>query len=134
LTPLATALVAVVLWAVARSEGVPARFAQTLAIAVHASVVLLLGQVLATPLHFVRESLTSPLNFAAILPLMEEGTLPARFFGSLDIFAVWWAALLAVGLSVLTGQRVGRYGKPLAAVYVGFAAVISAMIAVMGGS
>ena len=63
---------------------------QALAIVVHATVVLLIGQVIVTPLHYVRESLTSPLNLAAVLPLMDDGTLPARFFGSLDIFVLWW--------------------------------------------
>ena len=133
LTPPVTFVVAAALWAVARSDGGRVNFSQALAIAVHASVILLVGQLLATPLHFVRESLTSPLNFAAILPLMKEGTLPARFFGSLDLFAVWWATVLAVGLSVLTRRRVGRYAMPLAAIYVGFAAVVAVVIAVMGG-
>ena len=95
------------------------QFRQALSIVVHASVVLLLGQLVATPLHFVRESLTSPLNLAAVLPLMEDGTAPARFAGSLDLFALWWAALLAIGLSVLTRRRSMRYVWSIAAVYVG---------------
>jgi hypothetical protein len=134
LTPPVTALVAIALWAVARRDGGAVTLAQALAVAVHASVVLLVAQLVATPVHFVRESLTSPINLAAILPLMEEGTVPARFFGSIDLFAVWWAALLAIGLSVLTRRRASRYAMPLAAIYVGFAAVVATVIAAMGGS
>jgi hypothetical protein len=133
LTPVVTLLVAAACWIVARREGVHARFVQTLSIVVHASVVLALGQLVATPLHFVRESLTSPLNLAAVLPLMEEGTLRARFFGAVDIFAAWWMCLIAVGLSALTGRRARRYAFSFAAVYFGFAAIIAVAIAALGG-
>ena len=108
------------------------RFQQALAIVVHASVVLLLGQLIATPLHYVRESLTSPLNLAAVLPLMEDGTAPARFFGSLDLFALWWAGLLAIGLSVLTRRRTMRYVWSIAGVYLAFAAVVAGLTTAVG--
>ncbi len=134
LTPEITLLVAAAVWAVARFDGAPATFVQGLTVAVHATLVLLIGQIVATPLHYVRESLTSPLNMAAILPLMEEGTAPARFFGSLDLFAIWWAAVLAVGLSVLTRRPTGRYGLLMTALLVGFAGVMTAIMAVTSGS
>jgi Yip1 domain len=134
LTPAMTVLVATACWAMARVDGVDARFTQALAIVVHASVVLVIGQAIATPLQYVRESLTSPLNFAAVLPSMDEGTLPARFFGSIDLFAVWWLALVVIGLAVLTRRGVQRYAVSVAAVYLGFAAVIVGLIAVVGGS
>jgi hypothetical protein len=118
----------------ARFEDAAATFSQGLSIAVHASVVLLLGQLVVTPIHYVRESLTSPFNFAAVLPLMEEGTLPARFFGSMDLFAAWWAAVLATGLSVLTRRPTSRYALWFATVYAGFAVVVAAVIAAIGGS
>jgi hypothetical protein len=107
---------------------------QAIAVAVHASVPLVIGQVIATPLHYVRESLTSPLNLAAILPLMEEGTLPARFFGTIDLFAVWWAGLIALGLATWTGRRARDYAWRIAALFVAFAAVTAATIAAMGGA
>ena len=129
-----TLAAAVGLWLVARADGAAVRFQQALSLAVHASVVLLLGQLLATPLHYMRESLTSPLNLAAVLPLMEDGTIAARVAGSLDLFALWWAALLAMGLSVLTGRRTSRYVWPIAALYVALAAVAAAVTTAMGGS
>jgi len=101
---------------------------------VHASVVLLLGQLITTPLHYVRESLTSPLNLAAVLPAMDDGTVLARFFGSLDFFVIWWCVLLAIGLAALTRRNISRYAVALAGLYMGFAAVMAATIAVMGGS
>jgi hypothetical protein len=111
-----------------------ATMTQAVALAVHASVPLVIGQVIATPIHYVRESLTSPLNLAAVLPLIEAGSLPARFFGTIDLFAVWWAGLLAVGLSVLTGQRASRFAWRLAALFLVFAAVSATVTAAMGGA
>ena len=134
LIPPITLLVACGVWGLARRDAPGVSWTQAHAVAVHASVVLAIGQVIAAPVHYIRESLTAPFNLAAVLPLMEEGTLPARFFGSIDLFAVWWMALLALGLSALTNQRVARYARPLAAIYVGFAAVMAGIIAAMGGS
>jgi hypothetical protein len=133
LWPLTTFAVAGLLYASANARGT-ASLSQAMAVAVHASVVLLIGQVIATPLHYVRESLTSPLNLAAVLPLMDDGTLPARFFGTIDLFAVWWAWLLAIGLAALTGQPARRYVWRLAAAYLAFAAITATAIVVMGGA
>ena len=134
LFPLTTVAVAALLLLAARVRGSQANLNQTMAIAVHASVALAIGQLVATPLHYVRESLTSPLNLATVLPLIEDGTLAARFFGTIDLFAVWWAGLLAIGLAALTGRRARYYAWRFALVFVGFAAVTAAAIAVTGGT
>ena len=134
LIPVVTLAAAAGCWLAARSAGSPARFVQALSVAVHASVVLALGQLVATPIHYVRESLTSPLNLGAVLPLVEEGTAAGRFFGVVDLFAVWWLGLLAVGLAALTGRPARRYAMSFAAVYVGFAAVMAGVIAALGGT
>ena len=134
LTPPITILTAAILWLGARWEGARASVSQALSIVVHASAVLLLGQLIATPLHVVRESLTSPLNLAAVLPFMDEGTFRARLFGSVDLFALWWAVLLAIGLSTVTGRRVGRYTTVVAGGYLGIAGLVAATIAAFGGS
>jgi hypothetical protein len=134
LLPMTTLAVALGLMAVARLEGVAATLPQALALVVHATIVLVLGQVVATPVHYIREALTSPISLATMLPLVEAGTVAARFFGTMDVFAVWWSGLLALSLSVLTGRRLARYGWPLAAMYLGFAAAAAAVTAVMGGA
>jgi hypothetical protein len=134
LLPLTTVTVAALLLVAARSGGTRATLTQTMALSVHASVALLIGQVIATPLHYIRESLTSPLNLAAVLPMMEEGTLPARFFGTIDVFALWWAGLLAVGLAALTGKRARHYAWRIALLFLVFAAVTATLIVVRGGA
>jgi hypothetical protein len=134
LLPPTTLAVAGLIGFVARANGRKATFGQALAIAVHASIPLAIGQVVATPLHYLRESLTTPFNLAAILPLMDEGTLPSRFFGSLDLFALWWAGLLAIGLSALTGRRARHYAWRLAALFLVFGVVTATLIVAMGGA
>ena len=78
--------------------------AAALAISVHAMAPLAAQQVLATPLHYWRESLTSPTNLAVFLPV-EDGSFAARLLGGIDIFALWWLWLLAPSLAAATGRR-----------------------------
>jgi hypothetical protein len=134
LTPPVTVLVAAAMWLIAWRDGARARFVECLAVVVHGSVVLLLGQLIATPLHYVRESLTSPLNLATVLPLIEGGTPQARFFGTMDLFVLWWTAVLAVGMSVITGRRVRRYFGWLVAVLVTVAGAIALATTLAGGA
>jgi hypothetical protein len=132
LTPPVTLLVAVGLMALARMDGVGLGYVTALAIAVHATVVLALQQIVATPLHYVAESLTSPTNVAGLLRVFDEGTLPARLFGTIDVFGLWWMWLLSVGLSAAAGKPARRYLWRLLAVYVGVAAMVAAVFAVLG--
>jgi len=103
-------------------------------VAVHASTALVAQQIVATPLHFVRESLTSPFNLAALLPFFDEGSLPARFFGTVELFGLWWVWLLAIGCAVLAGRQARNFVLPLLGIYVGVAGVIAALVVLTGGS
>lgn len=148
LTPVVTLLVAAGLMVLAALDGVKVRYGVTLAITVHASAVLVLQQIVATPLHFVRESLGSPTTIAGVLPMLEEGSLPARWLGSIDLFGLWWVWLLAIGLAAVTGRqasldaargdspersrRVWRYLVRLLVAYVSIAAIVAAVFAVLG--
>lgn len=132
LTPVMTLLIAAGLMALAALDGVKVRYVTALAITVYASVVLALQQVVATPLHFIRESLTSPTNIGGLLPMLEEGSLPARWLGSIDVFGLWWIWLLAVGLAATAGRPSGRYLVRLLVAYVGVAALVAAVFAVFG--
>jgi hypothetical protein len=118
----------------ARIDGAALSFTTALAIAVQASVVLALQQIVATPLHYVHESLTSPTSLAGILQMFDEGTWPSRLFGTIDVFGLWWMWLLSAGLAAATTKPARRYFWRLMAVYVGVAAVVAAVFAVLGGS
>ncbi len=134
LTPPVTLLVAAGLVGLARFDGARVTFVTALAIAVHATVVLALQQVVAAPLHYVNESLTSPTNVAGMLRVFDEGSVPARLFGTIDVFGLWWMWLLAVGLAAATGRPARQYIWRLLAVYLGMAAIVAAVFLVLGGA
>jgi hypothetical protein len=132
LTPPVTLLVAAGLVLLARIDGARLRYVTALAIAVHASVILAVQQIIATPVHYLYESLTSPTNVAGILRVFDEGSLPARLFGTIDVFGLWWMWLLSLGLAAAAGKPARRYAVRLLAVYVGVAAIVAAVFAVLG--
>ena len=132
LTPPVTLLIAAGLMALARLDGARLPFVTALAVTVHATVVLAVQQIVATPLHYVSESLTSPTNLAGILRVFDEGTWPARLFGTIDVFGLWWMWLLSLGLAAAAGKPARRYFGRLLAVYVVVAALVAAVFAVMG--
>jgi hypothetical protein len=109
-------------------------FVPALSVAVHASTVLVLQQLVATPLHLLRESLTSPFNLAALVPFFDEGSVPARVLGTVELFGLWWVLLLAVGAGVLAERRARDFVLPLVGVYVGIAAAVAVAVAMGGGS
>jgi hypothetical protein len=132
LTPPVTLLIAAGLMVLARLDGARLPFVTALAITVHATVVLAVQQIVATPLHYASEALTSPTNLAGILRVFDEGTWPARLFGTIDVFGLWWMWVLSVGLAAAAGKPARRYLWRLLAVYVGVAALVAAVFAVMG--
>lgn len=129
LTPPFTLIVAGGLVLLARFDGTRLGFVTALAIAVHATVVLAVQQVVATPIHYVTESLTSPTTLAGVLRIFDEGTLGARLFGTIDVFGLWWMWLLSLGLSAAAGAPARRYFVRLAAVYVAVAVIVAAVFA-----
>lgn len=132
LAPPITVVVAAGLVALARLGGARVTFVTALAITVHATVVLAVQQLVATPLHYVNESLTSPTNLAGMLGAFDAGSVPARLFGAIDVFGLWWMWLLAVGLAAATGRPARQYIWRLLAVYLSVAAIVAAVFAVSG--
>jgi hypothetical protein len=134
LLPVTTVAVATGLFLWTRRHAPGLRYLAALSIAVHASMVLAVQQLVATPLHILRESLTSPFNVAALLPIFDEGSLPARVLGTVELFGLWWALLLAVGAAALTGRQARTYAAPVVGTYLGVAAAVAGVVVLMGGS
>jgi hypothetical protein len=134
LAPPVTVAVAAGLALLARLDGAILSAHAALAVSVHAAVVLALQQLVATPLHYLRESLTSPTNLAVFLPMLEDGTVGARLFGAVDLFGLWWIWLLAIGVAAATGRPARRYLTRLLVVYLAMAAGVAAVMALAGGS
>lgn len=132
LTPPVTLLVALGLVGLARIDGHRLRYVVGLSIAVHAGIVLAVQQVLITPVHLVRESLTSPTTIGGLFPIFDEGTWAAHLLGTIDVFGLWWVWLMGMGLAAATGRTTGHSLVRLALVYVGIAAIVAGVFAVMG--
>ncbi len=101
-------------------------FRQLFAVLVHSSVPTLLQQLIVTPLNYARESMSSATSLAVFLPMLEEGSFPAKLLRMADLFVIWWIALLAIGLGVLFRRRTGPIATGLFAVYGVIAVVLAA--------
>jgi hypothetical protein len=134
LAPPLTLLVAFGLIGLARADGSRLALPAALAVSVHAATVLVLQELVATPLHYFQESITSPTTLARVFPGFGDGTLPARLLGSIELFGLWWVWLLALGLAAATGRPARRYLARLLVVYLGIAALLATVMTVAGGS
>ena len=53
----------------------------------------------------------------------------ARFLGAIDLFTVWWAVVLGIGLAMLSGRRARTCAAWLVCLYVGVALIAAAAMA-----
>jgi hypothetical protein len=135
LIPVLTFIIAGILFGVfTAAMGGAASFRQVLAVVSHSATITLLGQLFTVPLNYVRESMSSPTNLGVFVPFLDEASLPARFLGAVDLFLVWWIAVLAIGLGVLYGRRTGPIFWSLLGVYLFIALVIAVVMRVAAGS
>jgi len=134
LAPPVTLAVAAGLALLARLDRASLSGLAALAVSVHASVALAVQQLVATPVQYLRESLTSPTTLAGLLPGVEDGTVAARLFGAIDLFGLWWIWLLAIGVAAATGRPALRYMGRLLLVYLGVAAGVAGVMTLSGGS
>ena len=109
------------------------RRAQALAIVVHASAIFAVRAVIAAPINYARESLGGATSLSIIMPAFGESTFPARLFGAVDIFVVWWVVLVALGVSILYQTRTLPVARWLFGAYAGGAAALALTQALRGG-
>lgn len=114
--------------------GGEATFKQVFTVVVHSGVVSVVMQLFTLPLNYVRESLSSPTNLAALLPMVPEGTFWAYLLGSIDIFWIWWLMVMAIGLAVLYRRRTQPIAVTLFVIYAVIALGIAGVRSMMGGS
>ena len=114
--------------------GCDAAFKQVFAVVVHSGFVVALQQLFVLPLDYARQSLSSPTNLSVFLPMLDENSFPARMLGSIDLFVIWWAVSLAIGLGVLYRRRTGPIASTLLIVYAVVAVVIAAVKTALSGA
>ena len=131
---LAVALSATLFGAFRLFSGGGATYRQVLAIVGHAGVILMLRQLVATPIVYARETLASPTTFSLFFTMLEETSPLARFFGIVDLFVIWWVVVLAIGMSTLYRQPARRLALAFMGTYVALAAILTLTMALTGGT
>jgi len=111
-----------------------ATFQQTMAVATHAGVILALRQLVAAPVGYLRETTSSATSLGALFSSLDEASPVARFLGALDVFVIWWAIVLGIGVSVLSHRRAGAVAVTFVGVYAALALLLAIAMAVSGGS
>lgn len=123
--------VATVLFLVFRGD---ARFRQVLTVSAYAGVILALRQVIAAPVSYLRESTSSATTLGSLFSTVDEASPVARFLGTVDVFVIWWAIVLAIGVSVLYQRRARTVAVTFVGVYAALALLLAIAMAVTGGS
>ena len=116
------------------ATGREATYRQTLAVVAHAGVILMLRQVVAMPLNYSRETLSSPTTLGQLFPIFDEASLPARFLGALDLFVIWWVVVLAIGVALLYRRSARSIAVAFIGAYLAFAALLAIVMAATGGT
>lgn len=109
-------------------------YRQVLAVVAHAGIILALRQAIAAPITYARETLASPMTMSMFFRMLDEASLPARFFGIIDLFVIWWIVILAIGLSVLYQRPARRLAVAFVGAYVALAVVLAVVMALTGGT
>ena len=133
--PLLTLVLAGVIFFVFRSG--PDRavtFPQVLAVTAHASVILAIREVLSVPVSVMREATGGATSLGLWFPALDTASFAGRFVGALDVFVMWWAVLLAIGVGVLYGREARRLAVAFLGVYAGVALLIAVTMTALGGT
>jgi hypothetical protein len=113
--------------------GGDAKFKQVYSLIFFSNAIMLVKTVFVTPLNYMRESLSNPTSFAALLPMLDDESLPAKMLGAIDFFFLWWLVSVAIGLGVLYKRPTKGIATALIGIYVVLAITIAAGIALIFG-
>jgi hypothetical protein len=68
-----------------------------------------------------------------LVPGLGDGTFAARLFGAIDVFALWWVGLAALGLAMLYRRPAASIARWLLGAYATAAAALALTQALRGG-
>ena len=112
-----------------RHKTAPVSYSQVLAVVVHAGVILALGRMVAAPMVYARETTASATTLGSWFSGFDETSAVARFLGAIDLFTVWWAVVLGIGLAILSGRRARTCAAWVVSLYIGVALIAAAAMA-----
>jgi hypothetical protein len=70
----------------------------------------------------------------SFVTVLDEASPPARFFGIIDLFVVWWAVAVALGVAVLYRRPARRLVVAFVGAYVALAGLLALVMALTGGT
>jgi hypothetical protein len=114
--------------------GGAATFRQVFAVVAHSGVLVLLAQLVALPLAYARESMSSATSLGVFVPFLDENSFMGRLLGSIDLFQVWWIVSLAIGFGVLYRRRSGPIAMTMLSIYVSIALVVATIRSLLSGA
>jgi hypothetical protein len=126
-----TALVA---WIFGRAQSARVPFGTVLAVVTHTAVILALRLVVAAPIAYARETTGNATALGVWFSGLDDASPVARFLGLIDVFAVWWAVVLAIGVSLLYRRPAGRLAAGFIGVYAGLAVGLAIVMAVLSSA
>ncbi len=133
--PVLTLCVATLLLLALRLRGhTTVRFQALASVTAHAGLILAARQVVAAPLNYLGETLASPTSLGLVVTGLNEGSPVARFLGVLDVFVLWWALVLAVGVAAVVHRRTRSLAITFTGVYVAIALILALAMAATGGT
>jgi hypothetical protein len=94
-----------------------ASYKQVLTVVVHSWFVMAVATLFATPLNYVQGSMAGRSNLTVFTPFLDDASFPARLFGLIDLFWIWWIVNLAIGIGVLYKKRTTPVSLSLLVVY-----------------
>jgi len=131
--PLFTALLAGILYGVFTVLGGESTFKHVLAVVAHAGVVTMLQPLFTMPLNYQRQNMSSATNLAVFLPMLDEGSFLGALLGVLDLFYIWYAIVLAIGLGAIYRRRATPIAVGLLSVFVVIGVAVATLKVVLGG-
>lgn len=109
--------------------GGTATFKQVMAVVAHSQIISALAFLVSTPINFAKGSMTGATNLAVLFPMLDESSFVARLLGMMDLFAIWWVAVLSIGMAVLYRRKTSSVAMVLFGIYaviaLGFAVFLS---------
>ena len=77
---------------------------------------------------YAKRSFDSPTSLMVFLPMLDETSFAAKLLGSFDLFRIWWAINLSIGLGVLYRRRTAPIAGSMVIIYIALAVLYAAAI------
>lgn len=133
--PLMAVIMGGILYAIFNAlMGGTATFKQVMAVVAHSQIISALAFLVSTPINFAKGSMAGATNLAVLFPMLDESSFFARLLGMADLFALWWLAVLSIGLAVLYRRKTGSVAMVLFGIYAVIALAVATYLSSRSGA